>query len=321
MRNLRVEALEPRQLLNGAGFCPPPALYAPPAGAAEERVIERVPTVDYGIDCAAPSGRGMTGETGPGTDPPRDVNFDAFSGRSAPPSGPHEAAPGTVPETRVESRGPGALGIGVAPPALGPQTAAVPESPRIVAGVAVSAAGPADGGRGVAAASRVAALGGAAQQPSVQSFPSPVAVGGVPGSHTEVRAPAAGRVPVRDLPEASGAGGAAFPLAAGQEMEQYAEGSLPPSPLVSGVLSALPPFGLSALELGMQQFLERLGRLGPPGDGHPNGTGLSLWIAASAAAAAACEIARRQVRGQESGASGRESALWLSDPCPLTPDP
>jgi hypothetical protein len=321
MRNLQVEALEPRQMLNGTGFSPPsPALYSFPAGAPSARVFERAPLVDYCRGCAGPSGRGMPGDTVPGIDPPRDAFFEALSGRNLPAPAPHGPAPGSDLETRSDSRVPGTLGIGVAPPAAGFETAVVSESPRVAPGVAVSAPGPADGGRGVPAASLVAALGGPAQPSIVQSTPSPGIVVGTPGSRTDLRAPAT-RVPVREVPEASGAGGAAVPLAAGQEAEQYEEGSLPPSPHVSGVLSALPPFGLSALELGMQQFLERLGRLGPSIDGHPDGAGLSLWIAAAAAAAAACEIARRQVKGQESGGRGQGSAIWRPDPGPLTPDP
>jgi hypothetical protein len=76
---------------------------------------------------------------------------------------------------------------------------------------------------------------------------------------------------------------------------------MPPSPQAPDVLTVLPPFDLSALELGLQQFLGQLERMGQQLTGHRDGTGLGLWIVAGAAAATACEIARRQlVRSQES---------------------
>src|SRR5439155_1593574 len=52
----------------------------------------------------------------------------------------------------------------------------------------------------------------------------------------------------------------------------------------------------SALEQGMQQFLDQLDRLGQPLAAHPDGTGLGPWIVAGAASAVACEIARRHLK-------------------------
>jgi hypothetical protein len=78
----------------------------------------------------------------------------------------------------------------------------------------------------------------------------------------------------------------------------------------------LPPFDLSAVEHGMQQFLEQLGQTGSPFAGHRDGTWLCLGVVlvAGAAAATACEIGRRQlsqrseIRDQRSG-----TPLLISD--------
>jgi hypothetical protein len=67
-----------------------------------------------------------------------------------------------------------------------------------------------------------------------------------------------------------------------------------PQPRLSGVLSALPPVDLSGLEAGMRQFLDHLGRAGKELGQSPEGMALYLWLTVGAAAAVACEIARRQ---------------------------
>jgi len=73
-----------------------------------------------------------------------------------------------------------------------------------------------------------------------------------------------------------------------------------PSPQVAGVLTVLPTVSLSALELGMQQFLAQLERVGQ-GLAHDRDGG-ELWpwavagTVAGVAAIMAGEIARRQLR-------------------------
>jgi hypothetical protein len=71
------------------------------------------------------------------------------------------------------------------------------------------------------------------------------------------------------------------------------------------VLSVLPPVDLSALERGMQQFLEQLGGMGQELADSRDGSGLYLWVVAAATAAAAYEIARRQL--PKSGDGGPKS--------------
>src|SRR5262249_17432886 len=61
-----------------------------------------------------------------------------------------------------------------------------------------------------------------------------------------------------------GGGGRGMPAAGGGLMEKERPDGRPvlPSPQVAGVLTVLPTVSLSALELGMQQFLAQLERVG-----------------------------------------------------------
>jgi hypothetical protein len=59
----------------------------------------------------------------------------------------------------------------------------------------------------------------------------------------------------------------------------------------------LPPLDLSVLERGMRAFLAQLEQIGSSAAG--GGSRLSLWVLAGAAAATACEIARRQLRSAQ----------------------
>ena len=69
-----------------------------------------------------------------------------------------------------------------------------------------------------------------------------------------------------------------------------------PRPPVTDMARALLPVDLSAFELGLQQFLAQLEQSGQHLVGEFEETDLSPWIVAVAAAATACEIARRQLR-------------------------
>jgi hypothetical protein len=68
-----------------------------------------------------------------------------------------------------------------------------------------------------------------------------------------------------------------------------------PFPQVFDLLTVLPRVDLSTLERGMQQFLAQVDDLGQQ-LGDSSGPGLYPWIASAAAAAVACEIARRQLK-------------------------
>jgi hypothetical protein len=80
-----------------------------------------------------------------------------------------------------------------------------------------------------------------------------------------------------------------------------------------GVLAALPTIDMAALGHGLQQFLTRIERAGEELVG--DGDGLRPWIVAGAAAATACEIARRQMaKSHRSAFSDQRSArpIWLT---------
>jgi hypothetical protein len=65
---------------------------------------------------------------------------------------------------------------------------------------------------------------------------------------------------------------------------------------VAGLLTALPTSNLQAIESGMQRFLEQLDQLGQTLAASRDSAGLGVWFVAGAAAAVACEIARRQLK-------------------------
>jgi hypothetical protein len=77
--------------------------------------------------------------------------------------------------------------------------------------------------------------------------------------------------------------------------------SVPPPPQVSSVLTVFPSFNLSALERGLQQFLEQVETLDRSLPGGGSGSMLYLWIAAVAAATTALDVARRQLRRPTAG--------------------
>jgi hypothetical protein len=205
-------------------------------------------------------------------------------------------------------------GVGGGAPATGPEIATGPETVRAEAVAALSAPEPAESSRVVNTAAIVAALGTLSQQPNLQPPPLIGNLIGIPGVRLDVQALAAARSTAQTVREGPQVGGAATPVTVGPEEEQAEDRPPLPSPRVAGALSALAPVDLSALELGMQQLLDQLGRKGSSLIGHRDGTGLWLWIVAGTAATAACEIARRQVRSQ--GAGIRDQRLAY-----LTPDP
>jgi hypothetical protein len=82
-----------------------------------------------------------------------------------------------------------------------------------------------------------------------------------------------------------------------QEQGETLTAGLSPQPF--GVPALLPRVPLAAVEAGLQQFLQQLERAGRSltADGEEHGPW--SWVVAGAAAAAACEIARRQLRRPE----------------------
>jgi hypothetical protein len=62
------------------------------------------------------------------------------------------------------------------------------------------------------------------------------------------------------------------------------------------VLAFLPPFPPGAVEVGLQQFLDRLEFAGQGLSGERDEEGLWPWLVAGTAVVVACEMARRQWR-------------------------
>jgi hypothetical protein len=78
--------------------------------------------------------------------------------------------------------------------------------------------------------------------------------------------------------------------------EKAEQGPGLPVPPPGEVLAALPPANLSALEHALKRFLAKLSQGDPCPPGGRAGAGWYTWVVAGVAAAAASEIARRQLR-------------------------
>jgi hypothetical protein len=82
-----------------------------------------------------------------------------------------------------------------------------------------------------------------------------------------------------------------------------------PSPKVSDLLAILPFFDDSALDVGIQQFLEQLERLCPRLANDGESSALWPWIVAVTAAATAGEIARRELRRPPVASAGERNEI------------
>ena len=91
-------------------------------------------------------------------------------------------------------------------------------------------------------------------------------------------------------------GGTSLPPAAARNGERTPDETVLPTQERFGALVVLPPVPLSAVEAGLRQFLEQLERAGERLAAERDDGGLWPWVVAGAAAATACEIARRQLR-------------------------
>jgi hypothetical protein len=141
----------------------------------------------------------------------------------------------------------------------------------------------------------------AAQTPFMLAGPSPM-----PAELHGMAVPATSGRPIRDIeipvtaaPTASQA--LSTPRTAGGPGDVLpaveTAGSLPdPAAMIAEPLLALPPLDVTALERGLQQFLARLEAAGRDLVGDGDGARIVPWVVAGAATAAACEIARRQLR-------------------------
>jgi len=86
---------------------------------------------------------------------------------------------------------------------------------------------------------------------------------------------------------------------------------------VAGALSFMPPLNVAAVEQGMRRFLGQMQRVGEDLADPGQPVGLGFWLVAGAAAAVACEIARRQFRQPVTGLTLEGN--WLAGSPPDRP--
>jgi hypothetical protein len=215
--------------------------------------------------------------------------------------------------TRADTTGSGISRVGAGLPSAGPAAAGGAETVKTTTdSTSPTAPNAVDSGSGADEASAEAVAGTPAGRPNFQPPPALDSLVAAVSFLGDGQGLAAARPPVGAVHEGEGLvygpdpllrryqppspGAAAAPTAVAPDGGRAEEGPVLPPPQVPGVLTALPPFNLSALELGLQQFLEQLEGMGQRLTGHGEGTGLRLWLVAGGAAAAACEIARRHLR-------------------------
>jgi hypothetical protein len=269
MRNLRLEELEPRQMLNGTGFC----AQAPQAQPAA------------GDGCAAPVG-----------DHSSFINLGNRAGEGGAAAG----QPGRVASPSSEGPAPEAL----SPASPTPPSAALPRPVTPAAAV-----NPAGADLPAAAAEVVQAPPGGQPPPSpgLVGLAAALSFGALTQGLVAVQFPtiavsgAEAISPLEDWwsprPPFTSPGGAETPAPTAPAGEPGGERSEPPPRI--DLLAGLPPIDLAALDAGLRQFLDQLRCVLPRPPWQRNETGLSLWAVAAAAAATACAIALRQLRRSE----------------------
>lgn len=317
----QLEELEPRQLLSGTGFFPQrPPLPPHQAGtiadhggghgfAADTRAG---PGAHGGLGALA--GHGTVGDRGgPGFGPYRAIGPGRLDSASTEVLAPPARAPQIATGAPAEARAPNNTTVRTEQRATGPAAVKVSQ-PAATAPEMTESSSEGQESR-TAVVNAVAGEAGTVTPSERPSIPLPVrpqelvaAVSLRVGGPTLI----ASRSILPSLEEGSrvvpvpSATTQRARLAAGsfdtgssspaQAVEAVRDILVLPSPLVSGVLSVLPPFNLPALELGMKLFLDQLEQMEQRLADLPAEHGFCLWIVAGAAAATACEIARRQWR-------------------------
>ena len=321
MYKLQVEELESRQLLNGTNFLPQaPTSLSLTAFTHSLITAEYSSVIDYEGHTAA-FGLGWPDEGG--------VEITMFRIIFSPNQGGRDAVlPGSAHQgpaaAWLELEG-GDVRLGADRFAPRPAGAGGPAAALLINGavppVPLDAPSSTRGANAASAEAIFALLSG---RPDSQPHLLPGDPGGGGGLPALVQSLASKRspsytVPVKEgasgvpgvLAEEGGRGDSGFGAAAAIKQEK---GSVLPSPQVSELLAVLPPADLSGLEVGIQEFLKGLERLTPYLAGDAGGTRLWPWIVALAAAATACEIARRELRANGRFADGRNernmSAEW-----------
>jgi hypothetical protein len=312
MYNPQVEELEPRQVLNGAKPFPQPPPPQPfPEADRLALVLQRAPILGFGGDHSGPDRPEWLREGGREVASARmmmALAFEQFSGQRAGIANDifveaafAKAAARVLRLGLLEMAGtnrgaaiPAESDSGSAAEVPGPPTPARPENQASIPGVRLDGQPP----------------NGAA---TLTSLTTSASLPGLPGAGQGLVLPRSGVWAGREgeavswvsdasLPDGprdtgpSVGGRAARPPAVARGAAGTEEGAALPSPPGFGALDFLPPVPLAAVEAGMRRFLEQLEQVGQGLAGDQDEGGLGAWIAAGAAAAAACEIARRQLR-------------------------
>jgi hypothetical protein len=302
MSKFQLEELESRHLLSSPG-----TLFQPPPGQAlsdfgrSSMMIERVFFMDYDGYAGVLSGGWFDGTKADII--LLQITFSGPVGREPVATGPEQqqvrAAWAEAEDGQVRVA---ADHFATRPGATGTAAAAF-----LINGAVPTVAADAPGStRGVNVASTGAIFTILSERPDLQSrlFPGNLGSGGglpAPLQNVPIQRSLSYAVPATGEPS-GGPGrleheGAKLSNGSGTSVTaEQRDGSPLPSPQVSDVLAVLPPFDLSGLEVGMQELLKGLERLAPQLTGDRGGADLWPWIVALAAAAAACEIGRRELR-------------------------
>jgi hypothetical protein len=297
MRKLQVEPLESRRLLNGnsasAQLLPP---QLPPAAPPTFWITERLTFVDYGGRPEV-SEWAWSGEGGLPNVRLRGLFFGGFDG-SGRGSLQVFARVNTAENVVAETFG----GLG----RVGPNNTAADPSvvsgrgPALLSLVTSPTAPAAPANNGASAATPPTILLQRLNPPPLSFLEPPVPVRGLP---SEVQGWFATQSPVQAPKVSEGVLGYAGSY--GEQSRRTSgtstadQGQLKavlPSPKVADLLAVLPFFDDSALDVGIHQFLEQLERLCPRLANDGESGAAWPWIVAVTAAAAAGEIARRELK-------------------------
>jgi hypothetical protein len=281
MSILRVEQLEPRQLLSGGCFAPEPSPRPPAdAGSPFAWVAERGSFIDFGHDRYGPDAWTWS----------QPILLE----RASPPVVIVRLLPGGDGPTR---NGPTPVGSG---PAARDESGAGEPGPAIV----VSARGPAGTDLPHEAAVAPAPLARVNLQPAtLLDLAGAAALRLALPALVAVAPPVAGASGRDEIPHALNAASPGQSIAEAPaatpspERPPITAPELPPA--LSTVLSILPPADLAELERGLRHFVGQLESAGRSLLRPVERVDFWPWIVAAAAALAACEIARREVRSND----------------------
>jgi len=324
MRNLQLESLETRQLLNGNSVSTQllPS-QSPPEAPSTPWITGRFLFIDYG---GRPElfGWAWSGEGGMEIGRLRSIAFGGFDGSGRDIRGPQAFSRLSSADTSPAETWSGVSRGSSTYPGADPNFAGSRGTASInfVAPVTAPATAPAAPANNGASGATIPGILLQRLNPQPLSFlENPVGARSLP---IDARGLFALRAPVQTPRGNEGLLGYAGSL--GEESRQgrltpgtsTAAGAqqepVLPSPKVADLLAILPFFDDSALDVGIQQFLEQLERLCPSLTNHADSSALWPWIVAVTAAATAGEIARRELRRPPVASTGERNEIGCFPP-------